>query len=137
MHTLRIHRFPHRAVRGKFEGEGVTDSEEDEHVEVKRGTKIIFLLEVDQSEFLEERRMWDLVVFLSEFIGFPTELHVEKIEGEGSDRFGRRWYTWRSSEARRSFLTSGRNQSEFGGLTLEGSGGYFSLNSSASPPSCT
>ena len=35
------------------------------------------LLEEDQSEFLEERRLTDLVKKLSEFIGFPIE-HVEK-----------------------------------------------------------
>ena len=40
--------------------------------------EVHFRLEEDQSEFLEERRLGDLVVFLSEFIGFPTELHVEK-----------------------------------------------------------
>merc|ERR1711862_712401 len=32
----------------------------------------------DQSEFLEERRLKDLVKKHSEFIGFPIELYVEK-----------------------------------------------------------
>merc|ERR1712159_977912 len=46
--------------------------------EVKRGTKIICHLKEDQSEFLEERRLKDLVKKHSEFIGFPIELYVEK-----------------------------------------------------------
>merc|ERR1711968_153053 len=45
---------------------------------VKRGTKIICYLKEDQSEFLEERRLKDLVKKHSEFIGFPIELYVEK-----------------------------------------------------------
>ena len=45
---------------------------------IKRGTKIICYLKEDQSEFLEERRLKDLVKKHSEFIGFPIELYVEK-----------------------------------------------------------
>jgi molecular chaperone HtpG len=48
------------------------------HGEVKRGTKVICYLKEDQSEFLEERRLKDLVKNHSEFIGFPIELYVEK-----------------------------------------------------------
>merc|ERR1719419_1569183 len=48
------------------------------HGEVKRGTKIICYLKEDQTEFLEERRVKDLVKKHSEFIGFPIELYVEK-----------------------------------------------------------
>merc|ERR1712151_745525 len=48
------------------------------HGEVKRGTKVICYLKEDQSEFLEERRLKDLVEKHSEFIGFPIELYVEK-----------------------------------------------------------
>merc|ERR1711935_1277423 len=48
------------------------------HGEVKRGTKIVCYLKEDQSEFLEERRLKDLVRKHSEFIGFPIELYVEK-----------------------------------------------------------
>ena len=48
------------------------------HGEMKRGTKIICYLKEDQSEFLEERRLKDLVKKHSEFIGFPIELYVEK-----------------------------------------------------------
>merc|ERR1712133_285980 len=64
------------------------------HGEVKRGTKIICYLKEDQSEFLEERRLKDLVKKHSEFIGFPIELYVEKStenevtdsEDEGEDK---------------------------------------------------
>merc|ERR1712070_626291 len=48
------------------------------HGEVKRGTKIICYLKEDQSEFLEERRVKDLIKKHSEFIGFPIELYCEK-----------------------------------------------------------
>merc|ERR1711862_1056584 len=46
--------------------------------EIKRGTKIVCHLKEDQTEFLEERRLKDLVKKHSEFIGFPIELYVEK-----------------------------------------------------------
>ena len=49
------------------------------HGEVKRGTKVICYLKEDQSEFLEERRLKDLVKKHSEFIGFPIELHSDFI----------------------------------------------------------
>merc|ERR1711988_186355 len=45
---------------------------------VARGTKITLQLKEDQSEFLEERRLKDLIKKHSEFIGFPIELMVEK-----------------------------------------------------------
>ena len=48
------------------------------HGEVKRGTKIIRHLQEDQSAFLEELRLKDLVKKRSDFMGFPIELHVEK-----------------------------------------------------------
>merc|ERR1712238_562455 len=56
----------------------VQEDTEMVHGEVKRGTKIICYLKEDQSEFLEERRLKDLVKKHSEFIGFPIELYVEK-----------------------------------------------------------
>jgi len=45
---------------------------------ITRGTKIILQLKEDQQEFLEERRLKDLIKKHSEFIGFPIELMVEK-----------------------------------------------------------
>jgi molecular chaperone HtpG len=45
-----------------------------------RGTKIILHLKEDQEEYLEERRLTDLVKKHSEFIGFPISLWKEKTE---------------------------------------------------------
>merc|ERR1712146_651579 len=45
-----------------------------------RGTKIILTLKTDNTEFLEERRIKDLVKKHSEFISFPIKLMVEKTE---------------------------------------------------------
>merc|ERR1712076_258289 len=58
---------------------------EQVHGEVKRGTKVICYLKEDQSEFLEERRLKDLVKKHSEFIGFPIELYVEKNKEEAAE----------------------------------------------------
>ena len=46
--------------------------------DMTRGTKIILQLKDDQQEFLEERKLKDLVKKHSEFIGFDIELMVEK-----------------------------------------------------------
>jgi len=43
-----------------------------------RGTRIVLHLKEDMQEFLEERRLKDLVKKHSEFIGFPIRLSVEK-----------------------------------------------------------
>jgi len=56
----------------------ITKDEANTFGEVKRGTKIVCYLKEDQTEFLEERRLKDLVKKHSEFIGFPIELYVEK-----------------------------------------------------------
>jgi len=45
---------------------------------IKRGTQIILQLKEDQAEYLEERRLKDLVKKHSEFIGYDIELQVEK-----------------------------------------------------------
>uniref|UniRef100_A0A7S3KUS1 Heat shock protein 90 n=1 Tax=Euplotes crassus TaxID=5936 RepID=A0A7S3KUS1_EUPCR len=50
----------------------------DDSEDLKRGTKIILHLKEDQLEFLEEKRVKDLVKKHSEFIGFPIELLCEK-----------------------------------------------------------
>jgi len=64
----------------------VTKDEDKKYGEIKRGTKIICQLKEDQTEFLEERRLKDLVKKHSEFIGFPISLYVEKTtEKEVSD----------------------------------------------------
>jgi len=50
----------------------------DDSDTITRGTKIILKLKDDMQEFLEERRLKDLVKKHSEFISFPIELQVEK-----------------------------------------------------------
>ena len=56
----------------------VQKDDEQSHGEIKRGTKIVCYLKEDMTEFLEERRLKDLIKKHSEFIGFPIELYVEK-----------------------------------------------------------
>jgi len=50
----------------------------DDGETVSRGTKIVLKLKDDMAEYLEERRLKDLVKKHSEFISFPIELQVEK-----------------------------------------------------------
>merc|ERR1712107_164566 len=45
---------------------------------LKRGTRITLHLKEDMSEYLEEKRIKDLVKKHSEFIGFPVMLYTEK-----------------------------------------------------------
>ncbi len=45
---------------------------------VGRGTRIILHLKEDMSEYLEEKRVKDLIKKHSEFIGFPIKLYTEK-----------------------------------------------------------
>ena len=52
----------------------------DDSKPLGRGTRITLHLKEDQQEYLEERRLKDLVKKHSEFIGFPIELWVEKTE---------------------------------------------------------
>merc|ERR1712100_127883 len=51
-----------------------------------RGTQIVLSLKEDMSEYLDERRLKNLVKTHSEFVGFPIKLYVEKtIEKEVTD----------------------------------------------------
>ncbi len=45
---------------------------------IGRGTRIVLTMKEDMAEYLEERRLKDLVKKHSEFIGFPIKLYVEK-----------------------------------------------------------
>lgn len=57
---------------GSFTITPTTDSD------LGRGTRIILHLKEDMSEYLEEKRIKDLVKTHSEFIGFPIKLYTEK-----------------------------------------------------------
>ena len=59
---------------------------EDDSAPVKRGSRIILHMKSDNLEFLEEKRLRDLIKKHSEFISFPIYLMVEKTtEKEVSD----------------------------------------------------
>ena len=45
-----------------------------------RGTRIVLTMKEDMAEYLEERRLKDLVKKHSEFVGFPIKLYVEKTQ---------------------------------------------------------
>jgi len=45
---------------------------------IKRGTRMIMYMKEDMSEYLEEKKVKDLVKKHSEFIGFPIKLYTEK-----------------------------------------------------------
>merc|ERR1719333_1128066 len=56
----------------------VTQDSEESKLSIGRGTRIELTLKEDMKEYLEERRLKDLVKKHSEFIGFPIKLYVEK-----------------------------------------------------------
>jgi molecular chaperone HtpG len=59
---------------------------EDDGPKITRGSKVILSIKSDNVEFLEERKLKDLVKKHSEFISFPISLQVEKTtEKEVSD----------------------------------------------------
>jgi len=60
---------------GKFT---VTADTEESKMDYGRGTRICLQMKEDMKEYLEERRLKDLVKKHSEFIGFPIKLYVEK-----------------------------------------------------------
>jgi len=68
---------------GKFT---VTRDTAEQILDIGRGTRITLHLKEDMKEYLEERRLKDLIKKHSEFIGFPIKLYVEKTtEKEVSD----------------------------------------------------
>jgi len=56
----------------------VTADSEESKMDYGRGTRICLHMKEDMKEYLEERRLKDLVKKHSEFIGFPIKLYVEK-----------------------------------------------------------
>merc|ERR1712035_74647 len=65
------------AASGSFTIQLDTEGED-----IGRGTMIILDLKEDQEEYLEERRLKDIVKKHSQFIGYPIHLHVEKEKDE-------------------------------------------------------
>lgn len=67
-------------------GGSFTVKEDSDYKDLGRGTAIVLHLKEDMGDFLEERKLKDLVKKHSEFIGFPINLWVEKTtEEEVSD----------------------------------------------------
>merc|ERR1739845_313705 len=65
------------AASGSFTIQSDTDGED-----IGRGVMIILDLKEDQEEYLEEKRIKDIVKKHSQFIGYPIHLHVEKEKDE-------------------------------------------------------
>jgi len=61
-------------------GGSFTVAPDDDYEKIGRGTHIVLHLKEDMTEYLEERRVKDLVKKHSEFIGFPISLLTEKTE---------------------------------------------------------
>jgi molecular chaperone HtpG len=67
-------------------GGSFTVSPDTNYPKIPRGTHIVLHIKDDMTEFLEERRIKELVKRHSEFIGFPIKLQVQKeTEAEVSD----------------------------------------------------
>lgn len=59
--------------------------EEGGYPTITRGTHIIMYVKEDQAEYLEEKRLKEIVKKHSQFIGYPIMLHVEKEKEEELD----------------------------------------------------
>jgi len=53
-------------------------SQDEGQAPIARGTRIVLTMKEDMSEYLEEKRLKDLVKKHSEFVGFPIKLYTEK-----------------------------------------------------------
>jgi len=63
-------------------GGSFTIKTDDEGEDIGRGTTIILQLKEDQEEYLEEKRIKDIVKKHSQFIGYPIHLHCEREKEE-------------------------------------------------------
>merc|ERR1719320_1036370 len=59
---------------------GTFDIMKDPNPTLKRGTEIVLHLREDATDYIEEKKLKDLVKKHSEFIGFPSSLYVTKEE---------------------------------------------------------
>lgn len=83
-----VSKSPEDATQHRWESTagGTFSVVEDDGPRLSRGSRIILYLKSDNLEFLEERRLKDLIKKHSEFISFPIFLQVEKTnEKEISD----------------------------------------------------
>ena len=79
--TLRLHHtltFPSLSHVWESAAGGTFTVTKCDDESIKRGTKMTLHLKEDQQEYLEERRLKDLIKKHSEFIGFPISLQIEK-----------------------------------------------------------
>ncbi len=76
--TVHSHKIGEEQFVWKSSAGGFFTVEKDEGEKIPRGTKIVLDLKPECLEFLEEKKLKDLVKTHSEFIQFPIELYVEK-----------------------------------------------------------
>jgi len=76
--VISKHNDDEQYIWESYGGSSFNIAKDDQHEPLGRGTKMILHLKEDQTEYLEERRLKDLVKKHSEFISFPIELSVEK-----------------------------------------------------------
>jgi molecular chaperone HtpG len=83
-----VSKSPEDSIQHRWESTagGTFSVVEDDGPRLTRGSRITLFLKSDNLEFLEERRLKDLIKKHSEFISFPIYLQVEKTnEKEVSD----------------------------------------------------
>jgi len=64
----------------------VTHANNPEAAKLKRGTRVVLLLKEDMKEYIDEKKLKDLVKKHSEFIGFPIKLYTEETKEKRCNR---------------------------------------------------